>query len=496
MKTGRSLVIAVAVWAALLQHSASAHIGSPDIFLDGQAGPYRVFVTVRPPYAVPGIADVEVLTTASDVNDVRDVRIVPLPLTGPGAQFAPVPDVATRSPDDPRLFTGQLWMMSAGAWQVRVAVSGDRGEGRLSVPVPTLPQATLGMSRSLRALLFGFMLLLCGGFVSIVAAIAREARLEAGETPGPRGRRRGRIAALIATCGIVGAMFFGNWWWTEEASSYARYVYKPLQATPTVTSDGRLRLDLRDPGWIPSRRLDDFVADHGHLMHLFIVTPALDRLWHLHPDQIAPGAFEGRLPDLPQGRYELFADLVHGTGVSETVTGQLDMAATRGVALSGDDSEWSDTLWDPASAGLVRLKADPTGSEARFSRTADGGRIVWVRDEQPLRTKRLTMFTFRVEDAAGQPASDLELYMGMPGHAIFFRRDRRVFAHVHPSGSAPMAAIEIAMPASQTHAHSGGGLPPTVSFPYGFPEPGDYRIFVQVKRSGRIVTGVFDAHVE
>ena len=480
----RFLGVAVFAGAALLQSGASAHVGSPDVFLDGEAGPYRVFVTVRPPYAVPGVADVEVLTTSPDV---RDVRIVPLPLTGPGAQFAPVPDVATQSPDDPRLFTGRLWMMSAGAWQVRVAVSGDLGQGSLSVPVPTLPQTTLAMTRSLRALLFVFMFVLCGGFVSIVSAIARETGLEAGEAPGPLARRRGRIAGLVAACFVAGAMAFGNWWWGAEASSYARYVYKPLHATPTVTADGRLRLDLRDPGWIASRRLNDFVTDHGHLMHLFMVSPALDRLWHLHPDEIATGAFETRLPDVPPGRYELFADLVHRTGVSETVTGQLDTPAIRGVGLTGDDSEWS---------GPIRLKPDPTSDEARSSQTADGGRIVWVRDGQPLRTKRLTMFTFRVEDAAGQPANDLELYMGMPGHAIFVRRDRRVFAHVHPSGSAPMAAIEIAMPASQPHAHSGTGLPSTVSFPYGFPEPGDYRIFVQVKRGGRVVTGVFDARVD
>jgi len=465
----RSLALAIVVGASLLQQGASAHVGSPDVFLDGQAGPYRVFVTVRPPYAVPGTAEVEVLTTSADITDVR---IVPLPLTGPGAQFAPTPDVAARSPGDPRLFTGQLWMMSAGAWQVRVAVSGGQGPGSLSVPVPTLPQATLAMTASLRALLVGFMLVLCGGFVSIVSAIARESRLEPGQAPGPGERRRGRIAGAIAACGVAAAMVFGNFWWAAEASRYARYVYKPLQASPSVTSDGRLRLDLRDPGWIASRRLDDLVADHGHLMHLFIVSPALDRLWHLHPDEITTARFETRLPDMPQGRYELFADLVHRTGVSETPTGQLATPAIRGVPLTGDDSAWS--------------AADD----------APGGRIVWVRDDRPLRTRQLTMFTFRAEDETGAPANDVELYMGMPGHAVFVRRDRRVFAHVHPSGSAPMAAIEIAMPSSQAHAHTGVGLPPTVTFPYGFPEPGDYRIFVQMKRSGRVVTGVFDAHVD
>lgn len=471
--------------------TAAAHIGSPDIFLDATAGAYRLLITVRPPHAIPGVADVEVRALS---DGVRDIRIVPLPLTGPGAQFAPVPDRAVQSRDDPRMFVGHLWMMGAGAWQVRVTASGDAGSGVLSVPVPTLPQSTLEMSRALRAMLALLMLVLAAGFVAIVSAMAREARLEPGETPGPQARRRGRIAGAVAACIVTATVLLGNRWWNAEASDYARYVYKPLEAAPSLSANGRLTLTLRDPGWIASRKLDDFVPDHDHLMHLFVVSPALDRFWHLHPREATTGTFEQHLPDIPQGRYELFGDLVHATGVSETVTARLDMSSIAGTPLSGDDSAWSAP--SPSSAADSNVVSG-------FSRTSDGGRIVWMKDAQPLHAKRLTMFAFRVDDASGRPADDLELYMGMPGHAIFIRRDLRVFAHVHPAGSAPMAAMAIgerSLAASQAapvqaHLHH-GGVPSTVSFPYGFPEPGDYRIFVQVKRSGRVETGAFDAHVE
>jgi hypothetical protein len=35
-----------------------------------------------------------------------------------------------------------------------------------------------------------------------------------------------------------------------------------------------------------------------------------------------------------------------------------------------------------------------------------------------------------------------------------------------------------------------------ISFPYGFPKPGQYRVFVQIKRSGKIETAIFDATVD
>ena len=93
----------------------------------------------------------------------------------------------------------------------------------------------------------------------------------------------------------------------------------------------------------------------------------------------------------------------------------------------------------------------------------------------------------------------MQLYMGMLGHAAFVRTDLSVFAHIHPAGSVPMAALALTEPENPHagHAMFAAGAPPSaVSFPYGFPKPGAYRIFVQVKRGGQIETGIFDAKVE
>jgi hypothetical protein len=95
----------------------------------------------------------------------------------------------------------------------------------------------------------------------------------------------------------------------------------------------------------------------------------------------------------------------------------------------------------------------------------------------------------------------------MLGHAAFLKTDGTVFAHVHPTGSVSMAAFMLAqyyrsqpdtssmqMPGMDMTASA--ELPAEVSFPYGFPTPGRYRIFVQMKHSGVIETGVFDAAVK
>jgi hypothetical protein len=131
--------------------------------------------------------------------------------------------------------------------------------------------------------------------------------------------------------------------------------------------------------------------------------------------------------------------------------------------------------------------------------------MIWERASGPLKANTAMDFKFSVQNKDGKPVQDLEPYMGMAAHAEFVRSDLSVFAHVHPAGSVPMASLEMAQAGLLGDASSMQGmamkpknetLPAEVSFPYGFPKPGDYRIFVQVKRAGQVETGVFDAHVQ
>jgi hypothetical protein len=165
--------------------------------------------------------------------------------------------------------------------------------------------------------------------------------------------------------------------------------------------------------------------------------------------------------------------------------------------MSGDDSSWS-------GAPLANASAQQATA---VSKLPDGGAIVW-QHSTPLKANAAMDFKFEVQDKDGKPAQDMQPYMGMAGHAEFVRSDLSVFAHVHPSGSVSMASLEMAqagltdatpqgMPAGMAMSSaSEATIAPEVSFPYGFPQPGDYRIFVQIKRAGQVETGVFDAHVE
>ena len=177
---------ALAALLLAIPSTAAAHVGSPDVYFEGAAGPYRALVTVRPPDAVPGIAEVSARVT----GPVERMTMVPLPAKGVGARLSPTPDVATRDRDDAQTFVGHLWLMQAGAWQVRLHLEGAQGSGELAVPVPALPARTKKMQTALGITLLVLLLVLAAGAVSIAGAGAREGELPRGAIPSADERAR------------------------------------------------------------------------------------------------------------------------------------------------------------------------------------------------------------------------------------------------------------------------------------------------------------------
>jgi hypothetical protein len=243
-------------------------------------------------------------------------------------------------------------------------------------------------------------------------------------------------------------------------------------------------------------------------MHLFLIKDGdFGAIAHLHPTTSDSITFTTNIPALPPGAYHVLADVVHESGYAETMMTPVVVPAiaTGNVVLRDPDDSW---FVGGASGDRVTL--------------SDGSTMQWLRGSTPIVQNHPAPLRFVVMAPDGTPAQ-LEPYMGMAAHAAVLRSDDSVFIHLHPSGTVSMAAQETfalrkatdtvpGMIASRMHASESAGsgasamaasmpgmsMAPTsdtVSFPYAFPKPGTYRIWVQVKRGGKILTGAFDAVV-
>jgi hypothetical protein len=334
---------------------------------------------------------------------------------------------------------------------------------------------------------------LTAGLLTIVGTAVRESGLPPGVEPDATRRRRARIS--IAVTGILAALVLwgGNRWWAAEASGYSRSVlYRPFAAVASVGRQGdrrTLTLSVRDERWsgpvVAQSRYNALMPDHGKLMHLFMVRePGLDALAHLHPiARTAAGRdFDTDLPPLPAGRYRVYGDIVHESGYAQTLVSSVDLAGDGAATAAPTDPD------DSSFTGAGQPEAATAACDL-----GDGSRIVWERGPAPMSAGVERDLRFFVKDAAGADLP-VEPYMGMAAHLMVASRDGSVFAHLHPSGSISMAAMQRFSGETGADPHAGHMMPleGRVAIPYAFPKAGAYRLFVQVKRGGKVMTGAFD----
>lgn len=490
----------------------AAHIGSPDTWFEENAGPYRVLVHVRSPGVIPGIADIAVRVYGSS-EESRPVSVTASVNKFDASGSPPPPETAVPVEGDPELHAVSVWVMSGGSNSVTIRVSGAKGSGSVVVPAAIVAYRRLGLDGPLAIGLAVAGLVLFAGVVTIVGAAVREASLAPGLEPDPARQKRGRIAIGVAAAVLALALVGGRIWWKAEDAAYRRSIFQPMTAAASAADSGVasiIELRVTDGVWVASRNeslragssrsgYTPMIPDHGKLMHMFVVSDDLRAFAHLHPATSDTVRFTAWRPPLPGGSYHVYGDVVHESGFAQTLTAPLTLRPQTAEPSSGSrgDDSWH--------VSVVPVTGSATSDRETMLR--------WDRGTARLIAGRPAPLRFTVTDLAGNAVA-LEPYMGMAAHAVVMRDDRSVFIHLHPSGTVPMAAKRsfdlrtasdtvagmlsrrvTATDSAASSAHAGMTIGNVVSFPYAFPKAGRYRIWVQVKRGGRVVTGAFDAEV-
>lgn len=491
----RALLLVAGLYLA-----TAGHVGSKNVFFSGDAGPYPVSVVVRPPDVVPGLAEISVRIPGGE-DEVERVTVRPVRWDAAPEGGAPPPDPAVPVPGDPELYSAELWLMTVGAYRIEVAVEGARGEGTASVPVTSVMLGVLDMPPVLGAVLLLLGGLLLAGAVTIAGAAARESRLGPDEAVQTKQRRWGWFAMTCAAALLLTGAYWGNAWWDAVDRDVRSGIFERLAVEGVVTGDSgapMLEVRITDPSWL-GRSWSPLVPDHGKLMHMFVVgTPDMNAFAHVHPVPVDSATFRVPWPDLPPGEYRIYGDIVHESGFAQTVVdtvlveagtlvGAEALAEGGSVGVPGampegdpDDSSWRGTA----------AQVSAPGASASLS---DGSTLHWLGAPE-LRVDEETVLSFAVRDPAGVPAV-LEAYMGMISHAALTRDDGSVFVHLHPAGTISMGSLSVLAPGMEPMTGAGEQDPDVVEFPYAFPQPGDYTIWVQVKRAGEVLTGAFRVRV-
>jgi hypothetical protein len=533
----------------LISFSAFAHIGSAGVVHEGKAGNYSVQVYVEPPDVIPGTAKVSVMV---DGNDINSVKMSPI-YYWTGDEGSPRSDEGVMTEEGK--YEGKIWLMENGAASVKVVIEGARGKGEVLIPIAALSTAQRQLPSSLGWILAGLALLLVGIMTTIIGASTGDSLLKVGESENNSTKKRRIVGSTIGAsfCGLL--LFGGNIWWKAETDDYQRNIYRPYTATSSISlRDGQRILNFKiDPTSVNGRSMSFIIPDHGKLMHMFLVKEgSMEVFAHLHPSRKDTLTFEAPLPNMPAGKYLIFADVLRYHSLQNTITDTVEISAppahkggakndtlnfpSGGKGADSDDTFVVTNAINKNANSAINESITICGSPGIKTKLQDGSSIVWEeKPNQKLMAGKVYDLKFSVLAPDGKPA-ELQTYLGMMGHAAVIKDDASVYIHLHPNGTYSSTAVQVLQKRidetsnkrpkmnnakqfrdsidniliklktmteaerdkllmgnmkHENYVHHSG----QVTFPYAFPKTGHYRVWLQIKREGKILTGVFDANV-
>jgi hypothetical protein len=172
--------------------------------------------------------------------------------------------------------------------------------------------------------------------------------------------------------------------------------------------------------------VDDLQVEHEKLIHVIGVRDDLQGFFHIHPVKAGDGLWAVEHTFTNGGNYRIWSDVKY-----------------RGTVYTFGHP----TLTLPGAIGPVAAKRTD-GYHLDFKSAA---RMI---------AGQTNRFQFGIRDAAGGVV-ETENFLGAAMHLVIVKSDLSVFLHAHPDNHSPVAT--------------------NVFFTEVFPEPGDYKLFVQFR---------------
>ena len=239
--------------------------------------------------------------------------------------------------------------------------------------------------------------------------------------------------------GVMVSMAVGD----GTTSSEVGYSLDGLQVRERPDGIGEVRFRIDDHEGEP---VTDYVEELGKELHLYVVNDDLTVFRHLHPTRDGSGTWSAPFDVPAAGGYRVVTEFV-----------------------ARDDGGNGDHVV------LGRPLALPPGDPGD---TVAGDGVVTVTVSQAPSTGPNGLLRLVVRDAAGEPVT-LGTYLGAYSHVTGFHTESGAMVHLHP-----LAAPDITEDGSELTFHS------------DIAEPGDYRLFAQVRVDGFLHTVPVELTVE
>ncbi len=233
---------------------------------------------------------------------------------------------------------------------------------------------------------------------------------------------------------------------------------EPANATAKVSIPNRITpktpvplvIDVRDKDGKAIANFDKF---QEQLMHLIVVSDDFQSFNHIHPTYKGNGRFEVQASFPQPGGYTLFSDY-KPAGKAEQVSVLKAQVLGQSVAAPKSDLTTTKTIGN-------------TKANLKFS-------------QPTLKAGQEVHLIFNLQDTANnQPLKDLQPYLGERGHLVILKQ------------SSPLTETDY------IHAHAMKNTPDgEVHFITSFPQPGNYKLWGQFNRNGKIVTADFWVNVQ